>query len=413
MVGSADPAAKRFPRYPRARIGARAVDGPRPRGYPRPPHLESVLSRLTADLLRCLALIAVIAIHADDAWRAVTALPTQAREWSITLVDQLARFCVPLFVLLSGHGLGKRYATGCGAGEFLARRATRIGAPYLTWSALNLAVAVAVGIAVWHKPAELALRDALHPVGDEAAWRAGLRWLLSGGADYHLYFLPIIAQCYLLFPLLRRWRCTAGAVALVIAVQFGVLAWLEAARLTPAVPAPGLWSVFPLYWLGYFQAGIWLAAHDERAALALRRAPGWLVALVTITGPLAVVGDLVWASARGVLPEYAGAFDRPAVAWYLATTVFAALRWGHHLDAWPPRATALIGAVAAGSFAAYLSHTWVLRGLAWALGSDAAGADKPLTRWVWIPLALIASITLGWLLHHAAQRWRRLGWVVG
>jgi len=374
---------------------------------------SKTMSRLVADLLRCLALIAVITIHADDAWRSVTTVPSDARTWAIATLDQFARFCVPLFVLLSGHGLGKRYAAGCAAGDFLSRRATRIGAPYLAWSALNLAIVVAVGIAVWDKAGPAALRDALHPGDGEAWWSAAVRWLLSGGADYHLYFLPIIAQCYLLFPLMRRWRCTPGAVALVIAAQVGALAWQEAARLTPAVPAPGLWSVFPLYWLGYFQAGIWLAAHDEYLAAALRRWPGTLIALLAVTGPAAVLADLVVVSARGVQPEQAGGFDRPAVAWYLATVVLAALRWGHHVDAWRPRAVALIGTIAAGSFAAYLSHTWVLRGLAWALGGAAAGVDKPLTRWVWIPLAVAASIAVGWLLQRAALRWRPLGWVVG
>lgn len=376
-------------------------------------HTGAPLSRLVADLLRCLALVAVIAVHADDAWRAVTAMPEGARAWAITAIDQLARFCVPLFVLLSGHGLGKRYATGCPAGEFLTRRATRIGAPYLIWSLLNLAAAVAIGMAAWDKPWAPALRDALHPGEGEPTWRAAVRWALTGGADYHLYFLPIIAQCYLLFPLLRRWPCTPWAMALVAVVQIGALAWQEGARLTAAVPAPGLWSVFPLYWLGYFQAGVWLAAHDLRIAAALRRWPARLVVALALSGPAAVLADLAWASSRGIAPEHAGGFDRPAVAWYLATLVLAALRWGHRVDAWGPRRVALVGAVAAGSFAAYLSHTWVLRGLAWALGGEAAGADKPLTRWVWIPLAIGASIAVGWLLQRAARRWRPLGWAVG
>jgi hypothetical protein len=183
--------------------------------------------------------------------------------------------------------------------------------------------------------------------------------------------------------------------------------------MTPAVPSPGLWSVFPLYCLGSFQLGIWLAAHDDRLAARLRSWPGLLVGLLALSGPALVLGDLAWATARGVPGEYAGGFDRPAVAWYLGATVLAALRWGHRVDAWRPRAAAAIGSIAAGSFAAYLSHTWVLRGLAWVLGGSTVGADKPFTRWVWIPLALLSSIALGCVLQRAAQRWRSLGWVVG
>ena len=384
------------------------------------PAPEPALSRVVADLLRWLALIAVIAIHANDAWRAVTTHPIGVRAWAIVAVDQLGRFCVPLFVLLSGHALGKRYAADWSTGEFLARRATRIGGPYLTWSLLNLALAV--GASLWllgggwtalDEVTAAALRSTTDAPADAPIWPTALRWLLTGAADYHLYFLPIIAQCYLLFPLMRRWRCTGWAVGLVVTVQIGALAWQQAARLTPAVPAPGLWSVFPLYWLGYFQVGIWLATHDQRATLVVRRWPGWVVALLAISGPGAVLGDLAWECARGVPAEFAGAFDRPAVAWYLATLVVCALRWGDRVEAWHPRVTTLISAIAAGSFAAFLSHTWVLRGLAWILGSPAVGADKPLTRWVWIPLALVASLTLGWLLHRAARRWRPLGWMVG
>jgi surface polysaccharide O-acyltransferase-like enzyme len=382
------------------------------------------MSRIVSDLLRCLAVLAVVATHATDAWRAVPGYPTGIGAWAVVAFDQAGRFCVPLFVLLSGHALAKRYADGCSARDFLARRASRIGVPYLAWSGLDLAIAIAAITWPWRhaagwgavgEAAGAALRAATYAAPDAPLGPTVVRWLLTGAADYHLYFLPIIGACYLLFPLLRRWRCNPIAVALVIALQVGMLAWQEATRLAPGLPRPPAWSVLPLYWVGYFQAGIWLASHDAALAAAVRRWPAWSIAVLVASGPALVLADLAWMTGRGIPGESAGGFDRPAIAWHAAVVVLAALRWGHRLDLRPPGSplvTAIL-TVAAASFATYLSHPWVLRGLAWICGGSAAGAEKPLDRPLWVVTATLASLVVGAALQRAGQRWRVAGWFAG
>lgn len=376
------------------------------------------MPRLVADLLRCLALFAVIVIHAADAWAAVPGHPAGVADWLLVLTDQLGRFCVPLFVLLSGHALGRRYAgDDFATGSFYGRRATRIGVPYVFWALLSTAGYIALEHWRWGNDWATAVAKPVDAVGlPWSEWLLSLRPLREFVfAEYHLYFLAIVLQCYLLFPLLRRWRAGAAGVTAMVALQMGALGWQEAARMT-GVWIPPLWSVALPWWLGYFQCGVWLAQHEERVAAWIRRWPAALALAVVASGPVAVVADLAWATARGVPSGAAGAFDRPAIAWYLATVLAAALRWGPQVEALlvrRGRLAATITAIAAASFATYLAHTWVLRLTGMAIGEPADPALRALPRLLWIPLCIALSLAVGHALQALGRRVKAVGWTIG
>ncbi len=378
------------------------------------------MSRLGADVLRILAMLAVIAIHATDAWRTVLAWPADGGEWTCLAIDQAARFCVPLFVLLSGYALGKRYAVsatgriahagrspgaGWSLGDFLAARFVRVGAPFLVWSLANLAALVVIDHLHWRKSVPDALLDALHAGDDPPAW-AATRWLLTGAADYHLYFLPIIIQCYLLFPLTRRWRFTWSAFWLAAVLPLaGFLAWKESARIW-GVWIPGLWSVVPLAWVGYFVAGTWLAREEERFTRWVDRLPAPLCWLLILLGPAAVFSDILGEIALGVPPADAGGFDRPAIMLYPLAMVVAAVRWRRLVDRTLAPAAKPVGELGAASFVTYLAHTWVLRGL------ELTGA-KTMGLALWLPLAVAGSLIIGVWLHRIGKLFPRFGIAIG
>ncbi|MBA3687168.1 MAG: acyltransferase [Planctomycetes bacterium] len=382
------------------------------------------MSRLTADLLRVLAMLAVIAIHGTDAWRTVTEWPVSGREWTAFGIDQAARFCVPLFVLLSGYALAKRYGdsatgriarTGGSRGarenppwslrEFLSARFARVGLPFLTWSLANLVVLIAIGCLHWRQTPDVAALSALRADDAPPAW-AALRWLLTGAADYHLYFLPIVIQCYLLFPLVRRWRFswTAFSLAAVLPLA-GFLAWKESARIW-GVWIPPLWSVFPLAWIGYFLAGTWLAREEDGFVRWVERLPAALCWLLVLCGPAAVVGDALVEIALGVPPEGAGGFDRPAVMLFPLALIVAVVRMRRPLDRVLAPLAKAVTEIAAASFITYLAHTWVLRGL------ESSGL-KAVSLALWLPAAIAGSLIFGVWLHRIGKLYPRFGMAIG
>lgn len=106
-------------------------------------------------------------------------------EFAGVVLNQWARFSVPIFVLLSGYGLGLRYRDSFGWKEFLERRFTRIGIPFLFWTiAFVLAYRVSWDAAL--------LTGAGQTAALAQAAGALPAALFTTGADYHVYFFMII-----------------------------------------------------------------------------------------------------------------------------------------------------------------------------------------------------------------------------
>ncbi|MBV8529212.1 MAG: acyltransferase [Candidatus Dormibacteraeota bacterium] len=179
-----------------------------------------------ADALRACALIAVLAVH-TSAWG--PRVPFQS-------IDQIARFCVPAFIVLTGTVLAYRY-TGrpLGAG-FARRRAARTLLPWLAWVPVYIGFDVATGaFGQYHET---------------------LGTFLTEGAG-HLWFLLLIPQFYLLFavwPRHHRWAVAAAALAVQTAlclarVYITFPGWESPVMLQYAS------ELFP-FWIGYFAVGV-------------------------------------------------------------------------------------------------------------------------------------------------------------
>ena len=145
---------------------------------------------LELDILRGASIIGVILIHIIGAsfhyWDKGS--PT----WFVFLtLDQLFRFSVPLFVFISGYTLYSKYARNFKYWDFYWRRATRVLPWYFIWS---LIIYIYINLTV--KPGFV----------NYPAWKL----IFLGKVDYHLYFVSMIFQLYLLFPVLlwlyKRFR---------------------------------------------------------------------------------------------------------------------------------------------------------------------------------------------------------------
>lgn len=137
---------------------------------------------LELDVLRGVSIIGVILIHIIGSSFHFWAKGSST--WFVFLtLDQLFRFSVPLFVFISGYTLYSKYKDNFKFKDFFLRRAARVLPWYFAWS---LIIYIYINLTV--EPGYV----------NYPTWKL----IFLGKVDYHLYFVSMIFQLYLLFPLL-------------------------------------------------------------------------------------------------------------------------------------------------------------------------------------------------------------------
>lgn len=224
------------------------------------------------DLMRVLAVIAVVLLHVA-ARGIVMHTPLETVSWWVCNgLEGITRWCVPLFVMLSGALLlGRR---GESLGTFYRKRFLRVGIPTLFWSAFYLVGAWAYG------NQSITVTKA-----------AGL--IALGTPYYHLHFMFIIMGLYLFTPMLRlyvqqadrRTRLLTVVLALSLASASAMFSVAYGARLTAA-------SRF-LPYVGYFLAGDYLRdVRLSRRGLAVAWGVAALSVATTVFGTAALIARI-------------------------------------------------------------------------------------------------------------------------
>lgn len=302
-------------------------------------HLRAV------DIFRVVTVAGVISIHAV----VFTTSPTSGLGSGLESLLHVNR---ELFLLLSAFVLTYAYhhRGSWGLGAFWRRRYWLVGVPYVTWTAIYSAV----------------------NGGPLSSWlsRFGSD-LLTGAACYHLYFLLLTMQLYLIFPLLLRFvRATRGHHAYVLAASFAgqvALTTLFHYRLQ----GPGIlssWQHNPDALLLSFQFYVLAGAV---AALHFERLSGWVanharaVAMLVAGGvAVGITSFLVDLNVAGMSAAQASEVYQPALAVeapVYALGLFALGQWLAARRSVAVRRVATFGADA--SFGIYLAHPLVLQGL--------------------------------------------------
>ncbi|MDQ6781992.1 MAG: acyltransferase [Actinomycetota bacterium] len=205
------------------------------------------------DIIRLLTFAAVILVHA----LAFTEEPTDGVAAGLMMVLQFGRevfFALTGFVLVyscMGRTLRAR--------SFWRKRFLYVGVPYVVWTVVYYGFSFVSGP---HPPFSWAT------LGDD---------LINGNAEYHLYFLLVSMELYLVFPLVMRFvRATAHRALLVLAVVGSLnVAWLAALQWFSGPSGWGgfLWThayeLLPTYAI-YVLAGCYTAVHLEKILAVLR-----------------------------------------------------------------------------------------------------------------------------------------------
>jgi peptidoglycan/LPS O-acetylase OafA/YrhL len=222
----------------------------------------------------------------------------------------------------------------------------------------------------------------------------------DGGARYHLYFLVVTLQLYLVFPWLlrvvRRWAHRPWALLTAsVVVQ---LAFTSAIHYRVALPQPFTgWlsqpdALLPSYQL-YVVAGTLAALHfDDLTAWfrGQRRTVTFVVAAAAVVGLASFAFDL---GAVGIGPAHASEVFQPAVVVEsIAFTIgqYALGLWV--VERLAGRGLRRLETTSDISFGVYLAHPLLLQGLLW--GATAAGVLAVVQSWP-SPIALTVLVGVG------------------
>jgi peptidoglycan/LPS O-acetylase OafA/YrhL len=315
------------------------------------PHLWQV------DVMRLLTFAAVISVHS----LAFTEQPDNSVAAGAMMLLQFGRevfFALTAFVLtytLLDRRIGFR--------AVWRKRLLYVGVPYLAWTVIYYLYSVGTG----------QVRPSLTTFAID---------VVSGGAMYHLYFLLVTLQLYLVFPAIlafvRRTAHVAGRV--LIAVSVVNLAWLAVLQYVPSPGGSGRWvwdhayELLPTYSM-YVLAGCYAAAHLPHLQQVLRAHGNRLVALAG----LATAGALgVYAlQLTSMAPRLADSVLQPAMALSCAAAIIVLYLIGTRWAEGRRRHQRQVEALSDVSFGVYLSHPLILAVLVDFLGFGNTGQKFP------------------------------------
>lgn len=310
-----------------------------------------------SELLRAIATTIVIGIHASHHWW-FGVHDTTSINFEIfidTIINQVGRFTVPIFVILSGFALAKsEEKRPFDLQTFFQRRLWRIVPPYILFTLLNV-----IGQSQFQKADWLERGQQIFQL------------LSTGMGDYHLYFLGIIFQCYILYPFIRRVAFTKWNLYILLSITFILfsLRWVSATfdlliNFTTFLPNGN----HVIYWLSYFQIGIWLAKDHGWASLLIAKLRSQLWGYLFAIAAMLELGEFYWTAILKNSAEAVGHYARPTVVLLTLTFLLWSMSWSKNLRQpfglpqilWFPSVTTFAKA----SFTTYLIHVWVLRAIA-------------------------------------------------
>lgn len=314
------------------------------------------------------------------------------------------RFARQIFMVITGFVLTYQYwGRTVEPGPFLNRRVQSVVVPYLVWSAIYLTVLPALGgatgIDVWNP------------------W-AVIEALLTGGAMYHLYYIVLTLQFYLLFPWWIRWFQSLAPKrrqgwTIFLAAAGLVLLYVDF-HWTLQYTSSAKWFLyrdrFLAYYFVYFLFGSALGAAVALAdpGRRLSRRSVWLGWITAVIAALYVGTVFVVRLKSGW--SYAGAVNimQPSYVFYgiaVSMALYLTGRWKREHG----RERGWVHAVGRFSFGIYLSHPLILFLLEQNLFASSSH------RFWWAETALLWAMTmvLSWLLMAGTHRVPVLGWLLG
>ncbi|MNH93538.1 O-acetyltransferase WecH [compost metagenome] len=319
----------------------------------------------------------------------------------LALLVILSKFAVPVFIFITGMVLFYNYDGQLNYRSFLGKRIKDIGAPFFIWSVFYMF-----------------LNHALPGAGLHEVLAAGER-LITGKSSYHLWYVFMMIQFYLLFPMFRQWVrgvsdrlhpsvrpwvvAAAGAAYIGLMPLIGIIAGLFSAADIPVLTP--LFTTYAdrnvLYYLFYFLLGAAAGMNTSRWQLWVRQGQClyWPV-FIGFTAYFFYRLVNGFENADGLHINFNGvALLQPLMVIFLTSSIFVLYRIAMALKtSGNPILLRMLTRISVLSYGAYLMHAGVLR-LAYALeGSLFAEWSIAFRTIIAFLLCLVMCCLLTWLL---------------
>lgn len=273
------------------------------------------------DFARVISALAVVCIH-------VTANFILEKD-TYYFFNQLVRFAVPLFFIISGFSLfySSRNKDRIETIKFYKKRFSKIIIPYIIWTIMYTFYYNRFDISIINT--NMILKNLLMGIN-------------------HLYFVVIIIQFYIIFPLLfilyKKYSKITLIISFIISLYFNVALYLPSFGITLVSwdYMKYFYLLFPS-WIFFFVVGMYLSDNCDKVMIALKNNKSW-VYLITFAGFLIILGE-------GKLTNSYASSLKPSIMLY-CTGVFLSLMVTFDKI----KANALVLWLSKQSFGFYLSH---------------------------------------------------------
>jgi peptidoglycan/LPS O-acetylase OafA/YrhL len=351
---------------PRSKPPVLSLEPPRPRGY-----LEMF------DLFRVIACLAVLAQH-SFIWANMSG--NFVGSGFITMLH-LSRTC---FFFLTGLVVCyAQIAHPRSLSRFWKRRYWEIGIPYLAWTGIYLVFTLITVTASWNE------------VG------AFLRHNVPLGYS-QMYFVAVIFQFYLLFPLLlkalrkTRHHGIVMAGSLVLALAFSLLERYHA-QLAPASNVThAINAVVPisrdfLTYQEFFVAGMLVALHLEEVLGFVARRCRQIMVVTAVVGALEVAWYMISVWSGGSIAQASDIYQPSATVWCFAAIagLFALSWWWDQRTPRTPGTTAYLAGLTGGIFFAHTLFIGLIRS-----ALDATGLRTSLPWEAIVAILFVTTVSL-------------------
>ncbi len=304
----------------------------------------------TSQIAKAVSILAVILLHSLSSLFPSTIYTDSNLCFVFIFLNQAARFSVPLFLALSGFGLGRKYQNQkLHIKRYLKRKIIKLLPLYLLWSAILIVI---------FKFSETWQESNLN------IWRN----ILSGRTDYHLYFVPLIFQLYLIFLILPKLKRHRHHLVLLLLSGLFQAVYFFAIRTSSLQNIPSnkyLLNDQIQYrlisnWIFYFLLGAFMSRFNLDLFRSFRRLKYLIILLIA--------GGLSWSTYDSYFLltatqniVYSTSFIRLPVMVYATGVISAVLLYSNSLFNQSILNSRFLQSIGKHSYAIFLSHTLILR----------------------------------------------------
>ena len=287
-----------------------------------------------ADNLRAIATIAVVVVHVSGSILYEYGNINDSIWWAGNIADGISRFCVPIFLMLTGALLLSRKIE---LTTFLKKRLSRIFLPFVFWSIIYIVYNLAFS----------------PPSGEILSIKETALYIfhkMKSGASFHFWYIYMILGIYLFIPIINKWIIHSSKKE----ILYYLIIWL----ITVFVSFPFIKLYFPnidlLYfsgYLGYPVLGYFLSKINFNR-------------IKLIASLLFILGSTITIIGTYILTKYNGEFNKVFYS-YLSINVISAASGLFllikHSKIKATRINTVVKLISKYSYGIYLSHILIIK----------------------------------------------------